>query len=77
VAIKVAVNHGKLKSCLPRAKESNFGLLVLADTSTDQIRNGMAELVKIAVVSNAEVFELLYEYGEDLLRTYFGYRWHT
>jgi len=27
----------------------------------------MAELVKIAVVSNAEVFELLYEYGEDLL----------
>jgi len=29
-------------------------------------------LKKIAVVSNAEVFELLYEYGEDLLR-HFGY----
>jgi 3-dehydroquinate synthase len=33
----------------------------------------MAELVKIAVVSNAEVFELLYEYGEELLHTHFGY----
>jgi len=42
----------KIVWVLPRAKESNFGLLVLADTSTDQVRNGMAELVKIAVVSN-------------------------
>jgi 3-dehydroquinate synthase len=33
----------------------------------------MAELVKIAVVANAEVFELLDAYGEDLLRTHFGY----
>jgi len=33
----------------------------------------MAELVKIAVVANAE-FELLYGMGEeDLLRTHFGY----
>ena len=33
----------------------------------------MAELVKIAVVSNSEVFELLAEYGEELLNTHFGY----
>lgn len=33
----------------------------------------MAELVKIAVVANSEVFELLYEYGEELLSTHFGY----
>lgn len=33
----------------------------------------MAELVKIAVVANKEVFDLLDEYGEELLRTHFGY----
>jgi 3-dehydroquinate synthase len=33
----------------------------------------MAELVKIAVVANSEVFELLYEHGEELLNTHFGY----
>jgi 3-dehydroquinate synthase len=33
----------------------------------------MAELVKIAVVSNREVFELLEEYGKALLDTHFGY----
>lgn len=33
----------------------------------------MAELVKIAVVANAEVFELLDAHGEDLLHTHFGY----
>jgi len=27
----------------------------------------------VAVVANAEVFELLYGMGEDLLRTHFGY----
>jgi len=70
VAIK-AVNHGKLKSSgrLPRAKESNFDFSFLQTLLTANT----AELVKIAVVSNAEVFELLYEYGEDLLRTHFGY----
>ncbi len=76
VAIKVAVNHGKLKNRLgayhpPKKVFLDFSFL--RTLPTDQVRNGMAELVKIAVVSNAEVFELLYEYGEDLLRTHFGY----
>ena len=76
VAIKVAVNHGKLKNRLgayhpPKKVFLDFSFL--RTLPTDQVRNGMAELVKIAVVSNAEVFELLYEYGEDLLHTHFGY----
>ena len=76
VAIKVAVNHGKLKNRLgayhaPKKVILDFSFL--QTLPTDQVRNGMAELVKIAVVSNAEVFELLYEYGEELLRTHFGY----
>jgi len=76
VAIKVAVNHGKLKNRLgayhpPKKVILDFSFL--RTLPTDQVRNGMAELVKIAVVSNAEVFELLYKYGEDLLRTHFGY----
>ena len=66
VAIKVAVNHGKLKNRLgayhpPKKVFLDFSFL--QTLPTDQVRNGMAELVKIAVVSNAEVFELLYEYG--------------
>jgi len=38
-----------------------------------QIRNGMAELIKIAVVANGEIFNLLEQYGKDLLHTHFGY----
>jgi demethyl-4-deoxygadusol synthase len=40
---------------------------------TDQVRNGMAELIKIAVVGNIEIFELLENYGEALLQSHFGY----
>lgn len=76
VAIKVAVNHGKLKNRLgayhaPKKVILDFSFL--ATLPTAQVRNGMAELVKIAVVSNSEVFELLYEHGDELLRTHFGY----
>jgi demethyl-4-deoxygadusol synthase len=76
VAIKVAVNHGKLKNRLgayhaPKQVVLDFSFL--KTLPTDQVRNGMAELIKIAVVANAEVFNLLDEYGEELLRTHFGY----
>jgi demethyl-4-deoxygadusol synthase len=76
VAIKVAVNHKKLKNRLgayhaPQKVILDFSFLKTLPIA--QIRNGMAELVKIAVVSNSEVFELLYEYGHELLRTHFGY----
>lgn len=76
VAIKVAVNHRKLKN---RLGAYHAPLKVILDFSflqtlpTSQVRNGMAELVKIAVVSNSEVFELLYEHGEQLLATHFGH----
>lgn len=76
VAIKVAVNHDKLKNRLgayhpPKKVFLDFSFL--STLPTDQVRNGMAELVKIAVVANAKVFELLYEHGEELLCTHFGY----
>jgi 3-dehydroquinate synthase len=76
VAIKVAVNHGKLKNRLgayhpPQQVILDFSFL--RTLPTDQVRNGMAELVKIAVVSNAQVFELLDQHGEALLHTHFGF----
>jgi 3-dehydroquinate synthase len=76
VAIKVAVNHGKLKNRLGAyhpPKQVILDFSFLRTLPTDQVRNGMAELVKIAVVANAKVFELLEEYGEELLSTHFGY----
>lgn len=76
VAIKVAVNHGKLKNRLGAyhaPKQVILDFSFLRTLPTDQVRNGMAELVKIAVVSNREVFELLEMYGADLLQTHFGY----
>lgn len=75
VAIKVAVNHGKLKNRLGAyhaPKQVILDFSFLRTLPTDQVRNGMAELIKIAVVSNREVFELLCEYGEELLNTHFG-----
>jgi demethyl-4-deoxygadusol synthase len=76
VAIKVAVNHGKAKNRLGAFHASQQVILdfaFLATLPTEQIRNGMAELIKIAVVGNAEIFELLEKYGEDLLATGFGF----
>ncbi|MDM9379850.1 sedoheptulose 7-phosphate cyclase [Chlorogloeopsis sp. ULAP01] len=76
VAIKVAVNHKKLKNRLGAYHASKKVILdfsFLRTLPTDQVRNGMAELVKIAVVANKEVFELLEEHGKDLLDTHFGH----
>src|SRR5689334_5465948 len=75
VAIKVAVNHKKLKNRLGAyhaSKKVFLDFSLLRTLPTDQVRNGMAELVKIAVVGHKEVFELLEKYGEELLRTHFG-----
>ena len=76
VSIKVAVNHGKHKNRLGAYHASSKVLLdfsLLETLPVDQVRNGMAELIKIAVVSNAGIFDLLEKYGEDLLRTRFGH----
>ncbi|WP_232076707.1 sedoheptulose 7-phosphate cyclase [Mycobacterium gallinarum] len=76
VSIKVAVNHGKNKNRLGAYHASQKVFLdfsFLATLPTDQVRNGMAELIKIAVVGNEEIFTLLETYGPDLLRTRFGH----
>ncbi|MDJ0693635.1 sedoheptulose 7-phosphate cyclase [Mastigocoleus sp. MO_188.B34] len=75
VAIKVAVNHKKLKNRLGAyhaSKKVFLDFSFLGTLPTEQVRNGMAELVKIAVVANEEVFNLLEEHGKELLRTHFG-----
>jgi demethyl-4-deoxygadusol synthase len=76
VAIKVAVNHGKLKNRLGAYHASQKVILDFSFLKTlpiDQIRNGMAELIKIAVVGNKEIFEMLENHGEALLQSHFGY----
>jgi demethyl-4-deoxygadusol synthase len=76
VAIKVAVNHGKLKNRLGAYHASQKVILDFSFLKTlpiDQIRNGMAELIKIAVVGNLEIFELLENYGAALLHSHFGH----
>ncbi len=76
VAIKVAVNHGKLKNRLGAYHASQKVILDFSFLQTlpiDQVRNGMAELIKIAVVGNKEIFELLETHGEALLQSHFGH----
>jgi demethyl-4-deoxygadusol synthase len=76
VAIKVAVNHGNYKNRLGAFHASQQVILDFSFLKTlpvDQVRNGMAELIKIAVVGNSGIFELLEKYGEDLLLTRFGH----
>ncbi len=75
IAIKVAVNHGKLKNRLGAYHASQKVILDFSFLKTlpaAQVRNGMAELIKIAVVANNEIFGLLEQYGKDLLQTRFG-----
>ncbi len=76
VAIKVAVNHGKLKNRLGAYHASQQVILDFSFLKTlpiEQVRNGMAELIKIAVVANGEIFSLLEKHGEALLKTRFGH----
>jgi 3-dehydroquinate synthetase len=76
VSIKVAVNHGKYKNRLGAYHASQQVILdfsFLATLPADQVRNGMAELMKISIVANSHIFELMEKYGEDLLATRFGY----
>ena len=77
VAIKVAVNHGDLKNRLGAYHASQTVILdfsFLRTLPVAQVRNGMAELVKIAVVGNRRVFDLLDAHGVALLHTAFGQR---
>jgi len=76
VSIKVGVNHGRHKNRLGAYHSSQKVILdfsMLRTLPEDQVRNGMAEIIKIAVVANAGIFDLMEKYGEDLLRTRFGH----
>ena len=76
VAVKVAVNHRKAKNRLGAFHASQKVILDFSFLKTlpiDQVRNGMAELIKISTVANSEIFELFEKYGEDLLHTRFGH----
>lgn len=76
VAIKVALNHKKLKNRLGAYHSSQNVFLdfsFLRTLPTAQVRNGMAELVKIAIVAQDELFQLLEKHGPQLLETSFGF----
>ncbi len=76
VAIKVAVNHGKSKNRLGAFHASQNVILDFSFLKTlplKEVRNGMAELIKISAVGNVGIFELLEKYGPDLLATRFGH----
>ena len=76
VAIKVAVNHGNLKNRLGAYHASEKVILdfsFLRTLPVDQVRNGMAELIKIAVVADRGIFHSLEAHGDDLLHTRFGH----
>lgn len=77
VSIKVGVNHRKYKNRLGAYHASSQVLLDFAFLGTlpqDQVRNGMAELIKINTVADADTFDLLDKHGEELLATHFGHR---
>ncbi|MBM3635174.1 MAG: sedoheptulose 7-phosphate cyclase [Actinobacteria bacterium] len=76
VSIKVAVNHRKAKNRLGAYHASKDVILDFSFLKTlpiDQVRNGFAELVKIAVVADEALFVRLEEHGEALVQTRFGY----
>ena len=76
VSIKVGANHGKFKNRLGAyhaSKKVFLDFSLLQTLPVDQVRNGIAEIIKIATVSNLPVFESLEKYAEDLLTTSFGY----
>ena len=76
VSIKVGANHGRYKNRLGAYHASSKVLLdfsLLRTLPTDQVRNGIAEIIKIATVSHSGIFERLEKYGEELLATAFGY----
>jgi demethyl-4-deoxygadusol synthase len=87
VSIKVGVNHRKYKNRLGAYHASSAVLLdfgFLATLPVDQVRNGMAEIIKISTVGDKRTFDLMDAHGEALLATHFGHvdgevdgQWHA
>ncbi|GFZ50372.1 hypothetical protein JCM24511_08129 [Saitozyma sp. JCM 24511] len=77
VSIKVGVNHRKLKNRLGAYHASLHTFLDFSFLKTlpiGQVRNGFAELVKIASVGDKAVWELLVKRRKELVETGFGFR---
>ncbi|KAK1924572.1 hypothetical protein DB88DRAFT_451721 [Papiliotrema laurentii] len=77
VSIKVGLNHRKLKNRLgayhaPLHTFLDFSFLKTLPVG--QVRNGFAELVKIASVGDKAVWDLLVKHGKQLVETGFGYK---
>jgi len=75
IAIKVAVNHGDGKNKLGSYHAHSKVFLdnaLLATLPAKELRVGMAELVKISVVEEPRLFELLELHGVALIETKFG-----
>lgn len=75
VSIKVGANHGKHKNRLGAyhaSKQVFLDFSMLRTLPVDQVRNGIAEIIKIATVAHAGIFESLEKYAEDLLTSSFG-----
>nr|WP_307873243.1 sedoheptulose 7-phosphate cyclase [Actinoplanes ovalisporus] len=74
IGAKTAVNHGAYKNRLGTFQQP-AGVLIdrrfLATLDERHLRNGMAEIVKLAVVRDEQLFELLEEYGELLIEEKF------
>lgn len=76
VSIKVGANHGKYKNRLGAyhaSKQVFLDFSLLQTLPVDQVRNGIAEIIKIATVSHLGIFESLEKYADDLLHTAFGH----
>jgi 3-dehydroquinate synthase len=75
VSIKVAVNYGNYKNRLGAYHAPMHTFLdftFLRTLPTAQIRNGFAELIKIATCSHKSTFDLLDQYCEELIDKSFG-----
>jgi 3-dehydroquinate synthase len=71
VPIKVAVNYGNYKNRLG-AYHAPIHTLDFRTLPTAQIRNGLAELIKISTCSHLDTFNLLDKYCEQLIEKSFG-----
>lgn len=75
VSIKVAVNYGNYKNRLGAYHAPIHTFLdftFLRTLPVAQVRNGFAELMKIAIVSHLPTFELLDKFCEQLIEKSFG-----
>lgn len=74
IGTKNAVNHGDHKSLLGSFHPPEHSILdpgFLLTLSVRHLRNGLAEIVKLAVVADPALFDLLTRFGAALLRSGF------